>query len=383
MKNVLIVGGSSGLGLSLAIECLKNNKNVFIFDVNELNLNLIPEQFRHNIVYNRIDLFSKHLDTIKDYIDKVDSLIITAGFGRVAKFDQLTEVEVNKLIQVNMAAPIRILKMFYKRIKSNEDFYCAVVGSIAGHITSPLFSVYGAAKSGLCSFINNINVELTAEGYKNRILDVSPGSFKGSSFNGGISDPNQLSELATNIINSMILRKTLYIPQYEEIYKDVIQRDRNNSLQYGLESYEYKIKNGRLTSKPQTSIGYLSGTFDLFHIGHLNLLRKAKEQCDYLIVGVHESGAWKGKETFIPFEERLEIIRSIEYVDEADKSFDEDSDAWNIYHYDKLFVGSDYQGSERFTRYEEFFKDKGVQIIYFPYTKGTSSTQLREKLSKK
>jgi len=125
----------------------------------------------------------------------------------------------------------------------------------------------------------------------------------------------------------------------------------------------------------------LSGTFDLFHIGHLNLLRRAKEQCDYLIVGVHESGAWKGKETFIPFEERLEIIRSVEYVDEACKSFDEDSDAWNIYHYDKLFVGSDYKGSERFKKYEEFFKDKGVEIVYFPYTKGTSSTQLREKLS--
>ena len=125
------------------------------------------------------------------------------------------------------------------------------------------------------------------------------------------------------------------------------------------------------------------GTFDLFHIGHLNLLRRAKEQCDYLGVGVHQSGAGKGKETFIPFEERLEIVANCQYVDKAVQSFTEDSDAYDAFHYDKLFVGSDYKGTERFMRYEEYFKDKGVQIVYFPYTQGTSSTQLREKLKGK
>lgn len=135
--------------------------------------------------------------------------------------------------------------------------------------------------------------------------------------------------------------------------------------------------------KKNKVIGYLSGTFDLFHIGHLNLLRRAKEQCDYLIVGVHEDGSWKGKQTFIPFDERMAIVGACRYVDEVVVSLVEDSDAWEKYHFDKLFVGSDYQGTERFRRYEEFFKNKGVEIIYFPYTKGTSSTQLREKLSQK
>ena len=130
-------------------------------------------------------------------------------------------------------------------------------------------------------------------------------------------------------------------------------------------------------------VGYTTGVFDLFHIGHLNILRRAKEQCDYLIVGVHKSGAWKGKETYIPFEERRTIVESIKYVDKAIESFPEDADAHAVYRYNKLFVGSDYKGSERFLRYEEFFKDKGVEIVYFPYTKGTSSTQLRDKLSKK
>ena len=124
-------------------------------------------------------------------------------------------------------------------------------------------------------------------------------------------------------------------------------------------------------------IGYLSGTFDLFHIGHLNLIRRAKEQCDYLIVAVHDSGKWKGKETFIPFEERKEIVGACRYVDQVVDSPVEDSDAWELYHFDKLFVGSDYKGTERFNRYEEFFKDKGVEIVYFPYTQSTSSTQIR------
>ena len=143
------------------------------------------------------------------------------------------------------------------------------------------------------------------------------------------------------------------------------------------------MKSGRTSDKPQVVVGYLSGTFDLFHIGHLNLLRRAKQHCDYLIVGVHESGSWKGKQTFIPYEERLAIIESIKYVDMAVKSFTEDSDAYDAYHFDRLFVGSDYKGTERFNRYEEYFKDKGVEIVYFSYTQGTSSTQLRDAISSK
>ena len=99
-----------------------------------------------------------------------------------------------------------------------------------------------------------------------------------------------------------------------------------------------------------------------------------------LFWGVHESGAWKGKETFIPFEERKAIVGSIKWVDKVVKSYSEDKDAWNEFHYDRLFVGSDYKGTDRFKRYEEYFADKGVEIIYFPYTKGTSSTQLRDRL---
>ena len=112
------------------------------------------------------------------------------------------------------------------------------------------------------------------------------------------------------------------------------------------------------------------------------MLRRAKQYCDYLVVGVHKDASHKGKSAYIPWEERVDIVRNIKYVDEVIMSEPEDSDVWikGIVKYDYLFVGSDYQGSERFNRYEDYFKDKGVKIIYFPYTKGTSSTQLRTAL---
>ena len=128
-------------------------------------------------------------------------------------------------------------------------------------------------------------------------------------------------------------------------------------------------------------VGYLSGTFDLFHIGHLNLLERAKQHCDYLVVGINKDASHKGKTTFIPLEERKRIVGALKIVDKVIESFPEDSTAWEFIRYDYLFVGSDYKGSERFNKYEEFFKDKGVEIIYFPYTQGTSSTELRDALA--
>lgn len=131
-----------------------------------------------------------------------------------------------------------------------------------------------------------------------------------------------------------------------------------------------------------TSVGYMSGTFDLFHIGHLNIIKKARAECDHLIVGVHESGTWKGKETFIPFEERLEIVKSLKYVDKALKSYPEDVDAITHHAISKLFVGSDYLGSTRFEEYEKITSVNQVKIVYFPYTTSTSSSQLRNALSR-
>lgn len=135
--------------------------------------------------------------------------------------------------------------------------------------------------------------------------------------------------------------------------------------------------------KKKKIIGYICGSFDLFHIGHLNILKKSKEMCDYLVVGVHKDGSHKNAELVIPFEDRKAIVGAIRYVDLVIDAPSEDPDAWDIVHYDLLFVGSDYKGSERFNAFEKRLSPLGVKIIYFDYTKGVSSTILREKINKK
>lgn len=130
--------------------------------------------------------------------------------------------------------------------------------------------------------------------------------------------------------------------------------------------------------------GYTTGVYDLFHIGHLNLLKNAKSYCDYLIVGVtvDELVSYKNKTAVIPFEERRAIVEAIKYVDEAIAQTDLDKvAAWEKLHYDVLFVGDDWKGKPNWIAYEKALAEKGVDVVYFPYTKHISSTKLREKLN--
>lgn len=131
-------------------------------------------------------------------------------------------------------------------------------------------------------------------------------------------------------------------------------------------------------------VGYTTGVFDLFHIGHLNILKNAGKKCDYLIVGVtsdEEAFRKKGKYPIIPFAERLEIVNSIVHVDRAVEEDDTNKKlAWEAYKFDKIFKGSDWEGTELWNAYENYFGKRGVEVVYFPYTKGTSSTKLREVL---
>jgi len=132
-------------------------------------------------------------------------------------------------------------------------------------------------------------------------------------------------------------------------------------------------------------IGYTTGVFDLFHIGHLNILRNAKSMCDRLIVGVtvDELVAYKYKKAVIPFHERIEIVRSIRFVDAAVPQDTLDKfEAWKKLKFDVLIVGDDWYGDEKWQEYEKQFNEVGVRIVYFPYTKGTSSTMMNEILLK-
>lgn len=373
----LVVGGSNGIGLAIARNLIARGYFVEIIDRNKPEDGILSKESYNYSFCNLLDL---NEDLICHFAEdsEISLLMITAGFGRVADFEFFHTAEIKNMISVNAIAAIQILRFFYDRIKDQKKFYCGVMGSISGFLTSPSAAVYAASKAAVCRFIESVNIELEVAGTDNRILNVSPGSFKGSRFYGGCNRIELLEDLAGKIVDRLFLSDTLFIPEYEEIFKAVLERYHNDPHEYGLHSYKYKKASGRLDNKRHVIIGYLSGTFDLFHVGHLNLLRRAKQQCDYLIVGVHDSGAWKGKETFIPFEERKQIVGSCKYVDKVVQSCREDSDAWDLWHYDRLFVGSDYKGTERFNRYEEYFNNKGVEIIYFPYTQSTSSTQIRK-----
>lgn len=131
-------------------------------------------------------------------------------------------------------------------------------------------------------------------------------------------------------------------------------------------------------------IGYTTGVYDMFHIGHLNILRRAKEQCDFLIVGVSTDELVqhdKNKIPIIPFVERCAIVESIKYVDQVVPQTNKDKfSAWEKYHFNKMFVGSDWQGTPVWQKFEEQFAPIGVEIIYLSHTDGISSSILRNKI---
>jgi len=138
--------------------------------------------------------------------------------------------------------------------------------------------------------------------------------------------------------------------------------------------------------KKKYKIGYTSGVFDLFHVGHLNILKKAKEQCDYLIVAVSTDelvSKYKSKTPVIEFAERASIVEAIKYVDKVVPQEDRNKmGAYDKYKFDVMFVGDDWKGSPLWTQLEKDLSEKGAEIVYFGYTKQVSSTFLKEVLNK-
>ncbi|RFA08551.1 cytidyltransferase [Subtercola boreus] len=131
-------------------------------------------------------------------------------------------------------------------------------------------------------------------------------------------------------------------------------------------------------------IGYAAGAFDLFHVGHLNILKHAKASCDYLIAGVVSDEMLlknKGISPVVPLNERLEIVRHISYVDEARAEVVSDKlETWRSIRFDVFFKGDDWRGTEKGQQLEREFAEVGVEVVYFPYTVHTSSTRLRQAL---
>jgi glycerol-3-phosphate cytidylyltransferase len=132
-------------------------------------------------------------------------------------------------------------------------------------------------------------------------------------------------------------------------------------------------------------VGYTTGVFDMFHVGHLNIIKEAKSKCDYLIVGVSTDelvSEYKNKIPIIPFKDRSEIVASIKYVDKVIPQTHRNKEIqFDELKFDIMFVGDDWKGSPLFAKTEQYLKTRGASVVYFPYTQGVSSTHFRDVLA--
>lgn len=237
MKKALVIGGSNGIGLAV-VQQLKKTHMVAVLDI-------VPPELTEGITYEKFDVTTDNYDMLDKY-QNVDILFITVGFGKLALFEDIPEEMIARYFNVNTIGVIRILKHFYNRLLEKEDFYCGVMVSISGFMTSPFFSLYGASKAALKIFIESVNTELTKSGTANRILNVSPGNIKGTKFNGGENNLDETTSLACEIIEHLNAKDDLFIPKYEEVFKTVLARYATDFRAEGLHSYEYKLNSGRL-----------------------------------------------------------------------------------------------------------------------------------------
>lgn len=243
MKNVLIVGGANGIGLSIAkvLSARPETERIYIIDKAPLS----DEYKEEKIESYQFDLTNDDYSILDQFAD-IDGLMITAGFGKLALFEDIDEKMIPLYFEVNTIAAIRVIRHFYHKLLSMEDFYCGVMVSIAGFMSSPFFSLYGATKAALKVFIESVNVELEKANSPNKILNVSPGSIKGTSFNQGETDLTITEPLAKEIISHLEKKSDLFIPDYDRVYKHVLERYHNDFRAEGRHSYDYKLNSGRI-----------------------------------------------------------------------------------------------------------------------------------------
>lgn len=353
MKKAVIIGGSNGMGLAIAKQ-LEKDYYLEICDCVAPEDGMLAQNRYH---YNYCDLldFDDEVFTNLAADEDVKLLMITAGIGRIADFQYHHIAEIEKMLTIDTVSTLKIFRIFYERILDDKkDFYAGVMGSISGWMSSPSASVYAAAKAAVVRFVESVNIELEAYGSKNRILDVSPASFKGSRFYGGKNNLSAMQPLAKEIVTRLKERETLFIPQYDEIFKGVLERYYKDPHEYGLHSYHYKADSGRLDNHQRVKLGYLSGIFNQLDIKTVTLLRKAKQQCDYLVIGLY------GNDNL---DERKALISSCKYVDKViDTDFD-DIAMHKLYHYNRLFVDSNRKEKKLTESLQVFYNQNNIKII--------------------
>lgn len=243
IKRILVVGGANGIGLAIAHEMANREGTEKVYVVDKAPL---MEEYAHpKIQAFQFDLTSEDYSFF-DRFDDIDALMITAGFGKLALFKDVPESYIMNSFNVNTIPALRLVHRFYEKLEAERDFYCGVMVSIAGFMSSPFFAVYGATKAALKIFIESVNVELKKSGSENRVLNVSPGSLKGTSFSAGKTDLSITVPMAQAIIKHLEAKDDLFIPQYDEVFKEVLERYHADFRAEGEHSYDYKVNSGRV-----------------------------------------------------------------------------------------------------------------------------------------
>lgn len=238
MKKALVVGGANGIGLSIATNLANSDYDlVYIVDKTTVQNKYNNSKFK----YIQFDLTAGDY-SIFDKLQDIDTLMITAGFGHLELFRNVSEQYISNSFIVNSVAPIRIIHHYMDKLMSQDNFHCGIMVSIAGFMSSPFFAVYGATKAALKIFIESVNIELEKGGSTNRILNVSPGSIKGTSFNNGQTDLSQTEQLANDILAHLENKDDLFIPKYDEIFREVLERYHADFREEGRHSYDYKLE---------------------------------------------------------------------------------------------------------------------------------------------
>lgn len=281
---------------------------------------------------------------------------------------------------------LAVIKSNRQRMNYSADAYQKLFVDIFYHADSRKLLLFGSglfAEKFMALYKNDYPV------YK--IIDNNSARWGDTKDGVEIVSPNILKELGPGEYKVIIC-----IKNYTSVMK---QLDEMGVTEYSIydanREYPRKMKPivqtvTDIDAKPKKyHVGYIAGVFDLFHVGHLNLFKRAKEQCDYLIVGVvSDRQVREGKkvEPFVPFEERLEIVRSCRYVDEANEiPFDHPGTdmAWKLYHFDVQFSGSDYEHDEAWLANKKWLEERGSTMVFFPYTEQTSSTKIKALIKEK
>lgn len=360
MKKAIILGSNSYLGLLIEEILKKQGINVQVIG---------KENKAYQLATSKLGIYSELIALIK--AEKPDILINCVGSGVISDYESsLIDIELD--LRINTLFPLNIFVPLLEDID-----YILNINSVAIALPSPLFASYAASKAYTAKYIETINAENINSSNKAVITDVHLFNFSNSPSFGDGTHANHKTNLAriNKTIDAMFMRQTNY---FEAPFFEVKKRSEFERIAFIERSQNQKIQ--RVHKK--RIIGYLTGSFDLFHYGHLKLIARAASQVDVLVVGVHNSGAWKGKNFHDTLTIRKQNIKALRYVDRVITTSGEDDQDWENVHYNYLFVGDDYQNSKRFNKYEKTLKNK-AKIIYLPRTKNISSTFLRETIKNK